>query len=180
MAYLCVTCVVFKCQYKRFPTQNSTAWVSLMKVKQCLSALLIMTLKDCWSTLLPYCKARAPRAQPNTVHFGLIEPGDKPEPDSQHSAASSCAQYFFPTSGALVDSAASPPCLSASAGWDLGKHGNKFPLRPSYGTKHLQRPENGTYCTSVTGAPFNMRFSLCMAKAWYFISLFKCFKELRD
>lgn len=121
MAYLCVTCVPFNSQYKCFSTLNSTAWVSLMKVKQRLSALLITQPNDCSSTRSPRCNAVAPRIQPKAVCFGLIEPGHKSHPDSQNFSASSVPQYFFPfpgTSCVVLNSVASPPCLSAPASWE--------------------------------------------------------------
>lgn len=95
MAYLCVTCIPFNSQQKCFSTLDSTAWLSLMKAKQHLSALLIMRPKGCRSPACLPAKQELP--EPSPTQFPLVWlnwSADKFHPDSKHSSASSVSRYF--------------------------------------------------------------------------------------
>lgn len=147
MAYLRVTCVPFNSQHKCFSALASPAWVSLMKAKQGLSALLITRAKDCRSPACLWAKQGPPEPGPTQLlSVWLSWSADKFHPDSNHSSASSISQYF-----SLPQD---PQCHARFNGTSL-----QWPLcscRLSLGrwvTRHLKGPENGTCHTSVTASP---------------------------
>lgn len=104
----------FNSQHKCFSSLDSTAWVSFMKAKQCLSALLITRPKDCWSP--PAClwaKQGLPELGPMPFLFVWLNwSADKLHPDSKHSSASSASQYF-----SLPKDQQCHAHLCAPAGW---------------------------------------------------------------
>lgn len=120
MAYVCVTCVPFNSQHKCFSALDSTAWVSLRKAKQRLSALLITRPKD--ADLLPvHGQSRGSQrlAQHNSLWF---DPTDKLHPDSKHSTAVFPSIFpFLRTRSAMLPHSMSPPprsCVPAGWVWD--------------------------------------------------------------
>lgn len=155
MAYLCVTCVPFNSQHKCFSALDSTAWVSLTKARQRLSALLITQPKRCRS---PAClRAKQGLPEPGTTQLPLVWSSwsaDKFHPDSKHSAASSVSQYFSlpkdPQCHAWFNGTSPQWALCSCR---LGQCGCVLPLRGHCVTRHLKGPENGTCHTPMTASP---------------------------